>query len=472
MNMYRNIATAYFLRIAYCLRAGFALVALAVSGAAQGGFVATFDNLPTPPALDGTADFQSANGGSSVYGGITWAGIDVYGDQYRVDPNTPGPLFGIPHSGHYYVTNEAVVDPNDGHVVSAAATLTTTKVLTGAWFGRNEYYGFGGGADQITISALSGDTPINSPFAKVVFDLPENNPGQPEPLSFVDTSSFGSLSGITGYSIDYHPAGDQNFSYSWVADDFQFSSSGSGIGDPHMKTFSGQKYDFQAVGEFVLTRSTRPGDDFEVQVRTRLLSEHGHATFFTQAAAQVEDQRVTFDAERAKAGGSFIWVDGLPVALDRGDPPLELDGGKIVRLSDKRYEVRWDTGRRLYITDGGGYVNVSATLSPEDQPGSVEGLLGDDSDAPLPFSSKRDLYGAFADAWRITQETSLFDYVGAQTTATFTDKYYPLRPSYDRYLLYTAGIAAAAAVPEPGTFALAALGLAALGRKRCRKASA
>ena len=168
-----------------------------------------FDDLSSPPALDSATGLQFANG-SSVYAGVTWdSRTIVVGKNYRVDTGTPGPLFGIPHSGDFFITNETT-DGGD------ALTLKTSMVLTGAWFGRNEYYGFGAGADQITIVAMHDATPLGS----VQFDLPEDHPGQPEPLSFVDTGVFTTLSGINGYLINRRELGSQ--SGNWVADDFQF----------------------------------------------------------------------------------------------------------------------------------------------------------------------------------------------------------------------------------------------------------
>jgi len=137
----------------------------------------------------------------------------VVGDAYRVDTATPGPLFGIPHSGHYFITNGGT--DNDGIL------LTTDQVLLGAWFGRNEYYGFGSGADQVTINALSGQTVL----ASVVFDLPAPAvAGQPGLMGFADASSFASLTGITGYRIDHHEVGSQTGN--WVTDDFSFAAAG------------------------------------------------------------------------------------------------------------------------------------------------------------------------------------------------------------------------------------------------------
>lgn len=178
------------------------------ASASHAGTVATFDDLIAPPALDSGTALQYTNPTDSlVYQGVLWdAGFSVFGDQYRV--SNGGPLFGLPHSGHYFVTNQSG---------ASGLLITTAQVLTGAWFGRNQYYGFSeGGADQITIVALHGALEL----ASVVFDLPESHTGLPEPLSFVDTGAFAALSGITGYRIDRRELGSQ--SGHWVADDFQF----------------------------------------------------------------------------------------------------------------------------------------------------------------------------------------------------------------------------------------------------------
>ena len=68
--------------------------------------------------------------------------------------------------------------------------------------------------------------------------------------------------------------------------------------------------------------------------------------------------------------------------------------------------------------------------------GTVQGLLGPDEgqakDFQLPNGtvlqqplSSGELYGEFANAWRVTQATSLLDYGAGQTTSTFTDVNFP-----------------------------------------------
>jgi hypothetical protein len=176
----------------------------------QAGLI-TFDDLPSPPPTNSLTGLFFANNNSNLYQGVTWdSRVTVVGDAYRVDTVTPGPLFGIPHSGHYFITNGG--EDNDGIL------LTTDQVLRGAWFGQNQYYGFGSGADQVTINALRGSTVL----ASIVFNLPApSEPGQPGEMGFADTSRFASLTGITGYRIDRHELGSQTGN--WVADDFSFA---------------------------------------------------------------------------------------------------------------------------------------------------------------------------------------------------------------------------------------------------------
>ncbi len=100
------------------------------------------------------------------------------------------------------------------------------------------------------------------------------------------------------------------------------------------------------------------------------------------------------------------------------------------------YRVNWNTGESMTVTTAGAYINDTISLTPGDA-GSVEGLLGPDDGSPTtdlqladgsvipqPIASSL-LYGAYADAWRITDATSLLNYGTNQTTATFTDTSFP-----------------------------------------------
>ncbi|WP_374437021.1 hypothetical protein [Inhella sp.] len=195
------------------------LLVAALLGAGQLGVqaapvLASFDDLPSLPAVTGATGLYYANGASLSYRNVIWdERFSVVGDAYRVAP-PDGPLFGLPQSGHHFVTNVAA--QFGGEFTNDHLFISTDQVLTEAWFGQNEYYGYGGGADEVTVHALHGLDVL----ASVSLALPDDVDGQPELLRRMDTSVFLSLSGITGYRIDRHERG--SLSGNWVGDNFVF----------------------------------------------------------------------------------------------------------------------------------------------------------------------------------------------------------------------------------------------------------
>jgi len=121
-------------------------------------------------------------------------------------------------------------------------------------------------------------------------------------------------------------------------------------------------------------------------------------------------------------------VNGIAdTAIETQGTPQVLDGGTLVKLSAVSYELTWNTGETLTVSDAGPYLSVSAALGPQDGPGSMQGLLGSDSGQandfqlpdgttlaqPLPIAT---LLGTFADAWRVPSSASLLD-GGSQANA-------------------------------------------------------
>jgi probable HAF family extracellular repeat protein len=227
---------------------------------------------------------------------------------------------------------------------------------------------------------------------------------------------------------------------------FLAKPNGMGIGDPHLTTFDSRPYNFYASGEFVLTQSTVAGNSFDVQVQTRPWRDASVVSIISALAARVGNDSVTFELERANKGESFVAVDGHPSFFSAATGVITLDAGRIEEISPNDYRVVWDTGETLDVTDAVSHLDLTISLSPKDGPGSVEGLLGTDSgwdsDFQLPNGtvlgpqlSISDIDGEFADAWRVTDASSLFD---------------------------------ATDVPEPGTMTLLGIGLTACGIIRHR----
>src|SRR5207248_3235106 len=106
-------------------------------------------------------------------------------------------------------------------------------------------------------------------------------------------------------------------------------------------------------------------------------------------------------------------------------------------LSANTYQLAWNTGEVITVSNYGSYLGVQAGLPSGDAPGSVLGLMGPNGEAQanifqLPDGTvlqqpltTNELYQIFANAWRVTQATSLLDYQQGQSTATFTDPNFP-----------------------------------------------
>lgn len=254
------------------------------------------------------------------------------------------------------------------------------------------------------------------------------------------------------------------------------NASSADAGDPHLTTTNGINYDFQAAGEFTVLRNedTR----FELQTRqTPVLTSftpgaNPHTglascvSLNTAVALRVGKRRITYQTPAGTSANEKrleLRVDGKRVDPREG---LDLGGGNLISKTTQTGElvVRLADGTRVVViplfwaSQGYWYLDVQVFNTP-----AREGVMGPilpgewlprapdgSSFGPKPASlldRHLQLNHKFADAWRVTGSTSLFDYPAGTTTADFTDVNWP--PESGQSCTSTAVAAPLPRVKEP-----------------------
>lgn len=185
--------------------------------------VLSFEDLPAfagsdPPGTNSFNQLSAFNGGSAIYGGVTWGQEWWVAGRGLIPHPDPSDMFSSGSTepfAHQRPGNYAAFTAFGGY-----GEFETPNCLTGVWFSRarlpEEHDP--GIATNVTVSALSGTNVL----ASVSLDLKNTTP------VFMDTSAFLLLRGITRYRVEGHGADGPNDAFVggafFVADDFQFAA--------------------------------------------------------------------------------------------------------------------------------------------------------------------------------------------------------------------------------------------------------
>jgi len=224
----------------------------------------------------------------------------------------------------------------------------------------------------------------------------------------------------------------------------------SDTGDPHIRTVHGPRYDFQAAGEFTLLRD---GQGMEIQVRQTPAATpppfHDDYTGLTECvslnsavAVRVGSHRISYQPWREQGRLQFF-LDGKPTDLPKGG--MDLEAHRVTTFTagtETGIRIDYAHGPVVTITPhfwgdyGIHYVDVEVTNT--DAEGGLMGRIPKGTWLPaLPSGATLGpmpanlndryvaLYKTFADAWRLTDATTLFEYLPGRSTAWFTDRNWP-----------------------------------------------
>jgi von Willebrand factor type D domain len=182
-------------------------------------------------------------------------------------------------------------------------------------------------------------------------------------------------------------------------------------------TFDGFRYELNAIGDFVLTRTGDRALEIQVRLAPAGKGDEQHPVF-EAVGARVGDQRIVMRAGERP----LVRVDGQQAILSDGVRRLS-GGGRIERSAD-RVDVLWADEAKLTV-DGSDPASLKVHVEvPNASSRDLEGLLGnangdagDDlrTDAGTVVATpaadgadRRRVYTEFAGSWQVAAEDSLF----------------------------------------------------------------
>ncbi|WP_275296358.1 VWD domain-containing protein, partial [Sulfitobacter mediterraneus] len=250
-----------------------------------------------------------------------------------------------------------------------------------------------------------------------------------------------------------------------VPPDVPLGATAASFGDPHIVTLDGLNYSFQAVGEFTLIEAAS-GDPLLVQVRYQPVPGSDLVSQTEAVATHVGSARVVVDV----TGDDLIRVDGTALDFDSASGGADVGDGQVF-FDGEAVTIVYGNGEQLRVDLADGFLNVALSIGENRD---VRGLLGNAdgdtaNDLALPDGtiltqplSYDDLYGTFANGWRIDNATSLFDYAAGKSTEDFTNLSFPigqldLGDFPETLVLEAEAVAQAAGITDPALLAAAIL---------------
>jgi hypothetical protein len=289
--------------------------------------------------------------------------------------------------------------------------------------------------DQFTVSARVANFETNITTETVSFSLDIDDDGELEPIESKQITVSNDTVDILAFQASV-PSSDQNQNQNQVlfvveTDNDTISGNISIVdvnyttavstGDPHIVSFDGVAYDFQAAGEFTLARE--PTGSLVVQARQEPVPGSDSVTRNTAVATVIDNQSIIIDA----TDDTPLKINGSQVVLNQSETRT-FTNGTITRNRDgfiitynSTDDTRVVSDEYLSVDLYANRIDIELNVDPNREK-AIEGVFGSadgnkTNDIALPNGTALvqppqadQLYGVFRQSWQVSDSTTLFEY--------------------------------------------------------------
>ena len=228
---------------------------------------------------------------------------------------------------------------------------------------------------------------------------------------------------------------------------------GRSYGDPHLSSFDKANYSFQTVGEFVLFRSA----DGTLELQCRQSPGGSNVSLNTAVAVYVNGDKVGVyasgspdgDPELLRVNGrlvsslssTFLLPYGGNIRMQGNIFVVSAPGGEQVLIEPRTFNAVRFFNVSVHVFSCQNIVSEGLLGNADGNPdndfatpgrpsrGTYSSLFGSANLSKLSATAEREylafLAGKFADKWRVSDATTLFDYADGKNTLSFTDRTFP-----------------------------------------------
>ncbi|PKR81568.1 hypothetical protein CW751_03320 [Brumimicrobium salinarum] len=172
-----------------------------------------------------------------------------------------------------------------------------------------------------------------------------------ELLQMMDEQRIDRMTRIATTALENEKKSTRNDRYYWEewkeyvqSSKCDINRNGKSSGDPHLRTYDGERFDFQNAGDYLLTAS----EDNSFMVQTQQVRSSPSIALNGGVAMNINGDLVTFSSPDEERGQKMIHINNEEIQNEKTD--LILPQGGIINYRKGKHLVKWPTGEQMSIS--------------------------------------------------------------------------------------------------------------------------